>query len=138
MDNIKLNFAHLCDMAFLSQEGKVNIIGIFKTIFSHNLPTVHPKFSVVVSFLVSNGSQGNHGVKIRMVKSGESKSIMPDLSFNFEINDSMISKDGEMNFIADAAGVNFESYGDYEILIILDGNEIKKIPFSVTQVNLQN
>lgn len=138
MENVKLNFAHLCDMAFLSKEGKVNIIGIFKTIFSQNFPAIHPKFSVVISFLISKGSQGNHGIKIRMVKKDENKSNMPDLNFNFEVSESAINQDGEMNFIFDAAGINFESPGEYEIIIILDDKEIKKIPFAVTKINIKN
>lgn len=33
MENVKLNFAHVCENAFLSQDGKINIIGDFDKIF---------------------------------------------------------------------------------------------------------
>ena len=107
MANIKLNYAHLCDMAFLSQEGKVNIIGIFKTIFSQNFPAIHPKFSIAVSFLINDEAKGSHNVKIRTAKRGENKGVIPDLNFNFEVNEPVLKQGGEMNFIQDASGIAF-------------------------------
>lgn len=45
--NMKLSFVHLCDLAFLSAEGKVNIIGIFDQLFLSNFPGTYARFFVV-------------------------------------------------------------------------------------------
>lgn len=42
-----LEFIHLCDLAFLSADGKVNIIGIFDQLAVNAFPATRPRFFVV-------------------------------------------------------------------------------------------
>ena len=76
MENIKFNYAHLCDLAFPSQDGKPNIIGIFKVIYSKKFPTVHPKFSVITSFTVED-AQGSHNQTVKIIRDEDEKEIGP-------------------------------------------------------------
>ena len=50
---MKLQYALLCDYAFLSVDRKVNIIGVFETISAQKFPVSHPKFVIVGSITPS-------------------------------------------------------------------------------------
>jgi hypothetical protein len=125
-ENIKLNFAHICDLAFLSQNGKANIIGIFRTIYSPNFPVKHPKFSVITSFTVLN-FVGKHKQTIKIIREEDKKEIGPIINVDFEVKD----EKQELNFLGDIIGIGFEKPGNYSIKIFFDENEIYSIPFDV-------
>lgn len=127
---LKLNFAHVCDMAFLSQEGKVNIIGIFKIIFSAKFPTVHPKLSVVTSFDTKESS-GKHKQTIEIVQSGLMNRQVSRIDFDFEIKGNK-----EVNLIADISNVKFDESGKYSVNIFVDDTLVKEIPLLVKDVSL--
>lgn len=126
MENIKLNYAHLCDLAFLSQGGKANVIGIFKVIYSNQFPAIHPKFSVITSLTLDN-LIGKHQQNLKIVEEEDGKKIGPIIDFNFEVN----NKKQEVNLISDIVNIAFEKPGKYSLKIILDNKEIYTIPFEV-------
>jgi len=127
---VKLNFAHICDMAFLSREGKVNIIGIFKIIYSSKFPSTHPKFSVVTSLTVENERIGEHKEYIKIIRKKDNKEIGPNLEASLKV----ISEKQELNFIGDIIGIRFEEPGDYIIKIFFDEKEVCSIPLLVKKV----
>jgi hypothetical protein len=60
MENIKLNFAHICENAFLSKEGKINIIGDFDVAFIKRVDPKAPlffSFYLVTNFSVDSGKE---------------------------------------------------------------------------------
>jgi len=52
MENVKLNFAHICDYASFSEGGKLNISGIFKNVNSAEFPITLSQMFIVVNILV--------------------------------------------------------------------------------------
>lgn len=127
-ENIKINYAHICDVAFLSQGGKANVIGIFKNIFSKDFPASHPKFSIIVSILVIK-MRGVHTEAIKIFRSSDQKIIGPEIKVEFNVqNDSQ-----ELNFIGDIVNTVFEKPDEYGIKIFFDGEEVYSIPFQVMQ-----
>lgn len=127
MEKVKINFAHMCDLAFLSQGGKVNIIGIFKAIFSSNFPTLHPKFSVITSLIMIDAT-GNHRQSIRINREEDKKEIVPEINFDFNLDN---NKEKEINLISDIVNTQFEKPGKYSIKIYLDGVEVHSLPFEL-------
>ena len=128
MKNIRVNFAHVCDMAFLSQGGKVNIIGIFKRIFGKNFPANHPRFSIIVS-LTAEDAIGSHTENIKIIREDDKKEIIPELNVNFKVNE----KIQDLNFIGDIINAKFEKPGKYLIKIIFDNEEIHSIPLDLVK-----
>ena len=126
MENIKINFAHICDMAFLSQGGKANIIGIFKVIFANSFPTVHPKFSIITSFSLKN-LEGAHTQVIKIVHAEDGKEIGRPISIEFIANKEM----EEINFIGDVLNTSFDRPGKYFIRIYIDNGLIHSAPLDV-------
>jgi hypothetical protein len=59
-----VTFAMFADAANLSQEGKLNILGVFDALQVATLPTVHPRASLVVRLKGSRIESGAHTVSL--------------------------------------------------------------------------
>lgn len=57
---MRLSFALFADAANLSQEGKLNILGVFDAVHVGSLPTVHPRAHLVARITGGRGDAGTH------------------------------------------------------------------------------
>ena len=57
-----VNFALFCDAANISQEGKLNILGVFDALQIGTLPAVHPRATMVVRLKAAEGDEGMHAL----------------------------------------------------------------------------
>ena len=62
-----ISFALLADGANLSQEGKLNILGVFDAVQVGSLPTVHPRAHLVLRLKGSRADIGTHVVAMRWI-----------------------------------------------------------------------
>jgi len=60
-----VTFAMFADAANLSQEGKLNILGVFDALQVATLPTVHPRASLVVRLKGARIESGAHTVSLQ-------------------------------------------------------------------------
>jgi hypothetical protein len=60
-----VTFAMFADAANLSQEGKLNILGVFDALQVATLPTVHPRASLVVRLKGARIESGQHTVSLQ-------------------------------------------------------------------------
>lgn len=61
---MNVTFAMFADAANLSQEGKLNILGVFDALQVATLPTVHPRASLVVRLKGARMESGTHTVAL--------------------------------------------------------------------------
>ncbi len=64
---MQVSFALFADAANLSQEGKLNILGVFDAVQVGSLPTVHPRAHLVVRLKGTRADVGTHSVTLRWV-----------------------------------------------------------------------
>ena len=62
-----VQFALFADAANVSQEGKLNILGVFDALHVGQLPTVHPRATYVVRVKAVAEDEGPHGVSLEWV-----------------------------------------------------------------------
>lgn len=115
---VKLNFVHLCDYAFLSQNGKMNIIGDFETIYTSKVPgtdKIYCSFFIVTNF---TASEGKYIQRLIIRKNKDKSEIMS--------NESSRSAKAEqrIGFIGNF-GLVFPEYGEYTVEVYI--NEEKNI-----------
>jgi len=115
MANIELKFVHISESAFFSQEGKLNVIGVFDKIFSDSFPALQPTFSISMGIV---GAKGIHKISIEIV-SPQNKSIAI-INGNIEIK----QDGGGANFVANLVGLPFPDEGKYTIKITIDNDFI--------------
>jgi hypothetical protein len=55
-----VSFALFADAANISQEGKLNILGVFDALQIGSLPAVHPRATLVIRLKAAEGDEGMH------------------------------------------------------------------------------
>jgi hypothetical protein len=60
-----ISFAVFADAANLSQEGKLNILGVFDAVQVAGLPTIHPRTHFVVRLKANGDDTGEHKLSFR-------------------------------------------------------------------------
>lgn len=124
----KLNFAHICDMAFLSKEDKLNVIGIFKNIGARSFPIVHPKMSCAVNITIDKRAT----LKLQILES-KNKEMLSKIEAKLDPKFDK-KKELEIGFIGDFVNLKFENPGIYDLEIWLDDDLVKAVPFQVSLI----
>jgi hypothetical protein len=123
----------LCDAA-TDQQGKLNVLGAFDTIWTKKLPAIHPACAIAVRIRFEKVEEGNHPIRICIID-GVGKSICPNLDCNVNvriIGDDMVS--GVTNIVLNIQRLKLEKYGQYSIELVID-NQIKgSLPFHVREI----
>jgi len=127
MENIKSNFAFLCDQAFFSEGGKLNVIGIFKNINGKNPPIVHPQMFIVSSVYLKGA--GKYEKEIKIIRMRDNFELVSPLKFYLVVEG---DQEAEFGVVGQLANVKFDEAGDYEVQILVNSKLINKIPFKVS------
>lgn len=127
MANVKLNFLHVCENSFISQEGKLSIIGVFNQIRFGRLPAVYPVFSIVAGI---TGEKGTYTEEIQII-SPDGELIASIKNEKAEVRES----NGATNFIANFAGFVFSKKGKYSVKIKIDGIDKGETTIEIIQIN---
>ena len=122
----------LCDAA-TEQQGKLNVLGAFDTIYAKQLPTIHPACAIALRIRFGISEQGSHPVKI-LVIDADAKPVGPKMNGNINVKvregvDSTIA-----NLVLNIQGLKFEKYGTYRIDLTIDNQTITDLPFTVREV----
>jgi hypothetical protein len=131
---IKIPLAVIADSANVSQEGKLNILGIFQNIAAGTVPATHPLFSLIVTFQGERGDANNeHQIKIQMVS--EEGEVMLNIAGNLRFN---LPPSGEHSVSAHQifqfANVTFKSFGTYDLNIFVNNEVRKTVSLSLMEV----
>lgn len=114
-----VSFALFADAANLSQEGKLNVLGVFDAVHVGALPAVHPRATLVVRLKGSIADIGNHAVTLRWKnpKGAELWSSTAELAVNAPPGHA-----GEMDMpLIASIDLPLDSIGDYSMIVELDG-----------------
>src|SRR3954462_7879518 len=68
---MQISFAVFADAANLSQEGKLNVLGVFDAVQVGGLPTIHPRTHFIVRVKADGGDVGNHKLSFRWLSPRE-------------------------------------------------------------------
>ena len=125
-----IQVAVLCDAA-TDDNGKLNLLGAFDTIFTQQLPAIHPQCSIALRVTFFAGDEGKHELRMTFVDA-DGASIMPD--FPPLPVDVVLPEDmhfGTRNFIVNLQQLKFDNPGLYSIDVSLDGQPQASIPMLV-------
>lgn len=125
----------LCDAA-TDQQGKLNVLGAFDTIYAKQLPVIHPACAVVIRIRFERVEEGNHPVKILVIDE-DANPVIPKLESNVEIRFSEGMDSIVVNLILCFQRLKFEKYGKYRIDLTIDNQKITDLPFTVIEVKNQ-
>jgi len=127
-----IQVAVLCDAA-TDYNLKLNILGTFDTIYTAQLPAIHPQCSIALRMTFSKGEEGAHKVKLNFVDE-DGKLVMPSIDIPLEITVPDETIFVSRNFIVNIQQLKFEKPGLYAIDIAMDGRQEGTIPLLVKQM----
>lgn len=126
---MQVAFALFADAANLSQEGKLNVLGVFDALQVGNLPAVHPRAHLVVHLKGSTTDVGRHTVTLRWINPRGSE---------------LWTSTGELNVGQPPAGVTemdlpliaqidlpIDATGSYRMTVSLDDRQSAEVPVQV-------
>lgn len=121
----------LCDAA-ADYQGRLNILGVFDSIFSKTVPAVHPHCSVALRIRFSRTEVGEHSLFLHIVDY-DGKMVIPPLDGKFIVEMQDHERYGAINLVLNLQGLTFNSFGEYAVNISVDRHQIASLPFHVRQ-----
>lgn len=105
-NNLKINFLTTCDLASVTREGKVNMMGIFSQVFVRKLPSNYLKFSIV-AFL--KGKENSHNeLQLKLINPDKKELINQKVKIQ-------IGAQGTANMFFEVVNLPLEKPGEYQI-----------------------
>lgn len=113
----RLQWAHICDHAFLDQHGKPCLIGLFDRILAPRVPAVHR--SAALAFRIVGNADEPVTVRILLLPPGAGEPLL-DLT-NPDVN---LGPTGVHDAVLPLHDLPFQRYGSYELRIELDSEPV--------------
>jgi hypothetical protein len=121
--------AVLCDAA-TDDNGKLNLLGAFDTIYTQKLPAVHPQCSIALRVTFGPEDEGSHQMRLAFVDA-DGGAVMPPIDIPVQTllpNDSHFAT---RNFIVNIQQLKFQQPGLFSIDIAMGGKPQTSIPLLV-------
>lgn len=125
----------LCDAA-TEQQGKLNVLGAFDSIWAKQTPVKHIACSVATRIRFEEIEAGSHSVRIRIIDQ-DGINIGPQHESNISINVGAGSDTSLVNLVLNIQGLEFRSYGKYRIDLAINGEIKTSLPLWVREVPVQ-
>jgi len=119
LNDTYLKFIHICEMAFFSNDNKLNIIGVFEKISTAGYPFINPRLSIVTGI---DAPKGEYTETIKIFKRGEENNPVIVVSGRISI----VESPAGANFVANFFGVLFKEKGDYIVKVFVNEEELKQ------------
>ena len=129
---MNIQTAVLCDAA-TDDNGKLNLLGSFDTIYARELPAIHPQCAVALRVTFLAGDEGKRALKLSFVDA-DGHAIMPGIDIPVEVTLPEDMHFGTRNFIINIQQLKFDQPGLYSVDLTLDGQPQASIPLLVKHV----
>jgi hypothetical protein len=133
---MEIQVAVLCDAA-TDYQGKLNILGTFDTIFTAQMPAVHPQCSIALRMTFGKEEEGSHKMKLSFVDE-DGKAIMPNIDIPVDVTVPEDSIFLSRNFLINIQQLKFDKPGLYSINIAVNGRQEGNIPLLIKQMPQQH
>lgn len=120
---VSLNFAHICEYAFLLENKSPGIIGVFSNIETSKVPLLVPHITVIVNI---KPNDTNPHKLLMTVKSPSEKEVLKPLQK--EVGP-VESADKNFGLIINIANLKLEEEGIYNFDIFIDGKKLTNLFF---------
>lgn len=116
----------LCDLASVSQENKLSIIGIFDRFNVADIPVNWPRMFLVAT--LSGEPQKEYTVKLKLIPPGSVQSDFPDKQLQLAMG-----PNGRSNLITELVNFPLKAVGLYKFAIVEGEKKIGELEFTVNK-----
>lgn len=132
---MEVGLALLADYANVTAEGKLNILGVFDTIFADRFPVIYPQLHLILQLEAHPAEAGaQKQVEIRlMTEDGRTAlSISADMAFQRK-NSSHPGETMKTQQIIGFQNIRFEKPGTYQFAILVNGEARETVSLKVQE-----
>jgi hypothetical protein len=130
---VRVKVALLADYSNVSREGKLNILGIFDTIYAPTFPTTHAHMQLVIRF---EGGPEEAGTtrQLEIQFQAQDGAVLFRLPGTLGVQRGEVGELVRADHILTLNNVTFEHPGRYAFQIVLDGRAEATVPLRVEQI----
>jgi hypothetical protein len=121
----------LCD-ASTSENGKLNILGAFDTIWVRQFPAVYPHCAVAIRIRFLAVEKGDHKVGLRLIDM-DGKDVLPPAGGSLHLDLSEGLSSGSSNLILNIQSMKLDKTGEFSLELSIDGEHAFSLPLFVRQ-----
>lgn len=125
-----ISFAVFADAANLSQEGKLNVLGIFDALHVTALPAVHPRAHLVVRVKGTPEDRGRHTLSFHWTSPSDTELWSSTGELQVEPGETP-AMEMDLPIIA-VIDLPLDGVGQYAMRLQLDGEPVLRIPLYVS------
>jgi hypothetical protein len=133
---MNIQVAVLCDAA-TDDNGKLNLLGAFDTIYAPQMPAIHPQCAVALRATFQPGDEGNRQLSLNFINA-DGRSILQAIELQVAVT---LPEDAHFltrNFIVNIQQLKFDEPGLYSVDVRLDNETVASVPLLVRQMASSN
>ena len=119
----------LCDAA-TSENGKLNILGAFDTIWVRKFPTVYPHCTAAVRVRFSAIENGAHPVEVRFINA-DGRNVLPPAGGSIQVACTSEHRSVSTNLILNVQSLNLQAPGEFSLELSIDGVNMLSLPLFI-------
>lgn len=132
-ENMDITLGVLSDYASVSQDGKLNIMGVFGEINAPVLPFVLPVMYLVLTFEASPAEvDSDKSLRVALLDADGNQIFAMEQPIKVP-HPKRPGSTVLMNAVMALAGARFEKTGDYVFSILIGGDEKRRVPLHVNE-----
>ena len=121
----------LCDAA-TSDNGKLNILGCFDTIWVRQFPIVYPHCAVAVKMRFQTIEKGDHSLTVRFINE-DGQNILPPANGSFTVSMPETQRCASTDVVLNIQSLNLIKPGEYALELAVDGRSELSLPLFVRE-----
>jgi hypothetical protein len=126
---VEVDLAVIADAANVSQEGKLNILGVFDTIWTREFPFRHSAMVFVVRMKADFTERGIHQMELRLMDADGAQLFKAEGAM--QVPGGAPGRPVKPHLIMGLGGISFQRAGDYSFEVLVDGQALKSVPLYV-------
>ena len=131
---MNLDIGVLVDAVNISQEGKLNLLGLFGRVYSDSMPCTLPQMYIVLKFIASASEKGTSQVVKIVLIDDDGKRLMESPESSILIPEESPDLNPEVNFITQLSSITFPQLGTYSFHVMVNNSTVKQIPLIVQSI----
>ncbi len=126
-----LDFAVIADAANVSQEGKLNLLGVFDTIWAREFPFRHASMVFVLRVKADFTEEGSHRLEVRLIDADGGQLFRAEGPL--QVPAGSPGRPIRPHVVLGLSGVSFSRPGDFSFEVMLDGSHLASVPLYVME-----
>lgn len=123
----------LCDAA-TSENGKLNLLGAFDTIWVKQFPAVYPHCTVAIRLRFLSLETGSHRVEVRFIDE-DGKNVLPPAGGTVKVDMPQGQRSASANLILNIQSLKLERPGESSLDLLVDGQLAISLSLFVKKMN---